>query len=170
MQKSRLQEEETAKAIGGKRRQGSGSCPWLPQDNWSEKILAQDKFTSKPAIRISRKLLERLEEDALSSGKIPAFIFGFSQGDRVRDNWIAIPLRLTNMFSNPPLWPSNMFSGTGKGFIIKKHILERITSQPDPIFVFWFLNGGDSDESESWIAMPLAYFQKHYLPKIQLDT
>lgn len=89
--KSILQEEETAKMIGGKRRRGSGSVPGLPGDAVSDRFLVECKFTSKRYISIKASDLRKIEEDALSTGKIPILAFGFSNGDTIEGQWTAIP-------------------------------------------------------------------------------
>ena len=165
MQKSRMQEEATAKALGGKRRQGSGSCPWLPQDVRSDKFLVQDKSTSKPSIRIYRKDLEKLEEDALCAGKIPAFVFGYSEGDRIKDNWIAFPIEglIMEVLEDPLLFTCQWIGRANKSVSIRKSYLAGIINKPALGVIFCFeLNGGVYE----WVAMPLAYFQDNYFQKM----
>lgn len=100
-QKSILQEEEAAKLIDGRRVHGSGSVKGKPGDAISPAILVECKFTSKKAITLSKSVLSKIEKDALSSGKIPMLMFGFSDEDRVKssNSWVAIPVYFMKMLN-----------------------------------------------------------------------
>lgn len=90
-QKSKLQEEQGAKLIGGRRVRGSGSVKGKPGDGISSLYMDECKYTDKKSISVKRSDLLKLEENSLSSGKMPVFMFGFSTGDRVKYNWVAVP-------------------------------------------------------------------------------
>lgn len=90
-QKSILQEEGAAELIGGKRRRGSGSVAGLPGDAVSEGFFVECKYTHKKSISIAKRDLSKLEEDAISANKVPVLVFGFANGDRVKNNWVAVP-------------------------------------------------------------------------------
>ena len=90
-QKSMLQEEHGAKLIGGRRVPGSGSVKGKPGDGISPLYMDECKYTDRKSLSIKRVDLRKLEEDSLNSGKMPVFMFGFSNGDRVKYNWVAVP-------------------------------------------------------------------------------
>ncbi len=92
LKKSQLQEDEVAVVVDGKRQPGSGNRPWKPRDVKSDDFLIECKYTSKGSYRVTRKLLQQIENDALARGKNPALVIGFSKEDMIKDNWIAVPL------------------------------------------------------------------------------
>lgn len=89
--KSIDQEEHAAKLIDGERVRGSGSVRWRPGDAMSGEILVECKFTDKESLMIEKKTLTKIEEDALNSDKIPMFMFGFDNGGKIKENWVAFP-------------------------------------------------------------------------------
>lgn len=99
-QKSILQEEEAAKLIGGRRRKGSGSAPGLPGDAVSDRFLVECKYTARKSISIDLEGLRDLEENALNAGKIPFLVFGQDDGERVKHQWVAVPVYLIGDFIN----------------------------------------------------------------------
>jgi hypothetical protein len=90
-QKSIDQENRAAKIIGGKRVRGSGSVLVNPGDAISSEIMAECKYTDNESISISKSTLSKIEENALNANKIPMLMFGFSDGNIVKDNWLAFP-------------------------------------------------------------------------------
>lgn len=96
LQKSRLQEQALARLFGARVQSGSGNHAENPNDNWSPKILLEAKYTDNASFTVHKNVLDSLEENALNRGKTPVFVFGFADADRVRTNWVAIPIEYAN--------------------------------------------------------------------------
>ena len=92
LKKSQLQEDALARLFGGRTQSGSGNHAENPNDVKTTKILLEAKYTNGDSFSIKREVLDSLEENALNRGKTPVFVFGFADGDRVRTNWVAIPI------------------------------------------------------------------------------
>ena len=90
-QKSIDQENRAARLIGGKRVRGSGSVLVNPSDAISSEIMVECKYVDTESMSISRGVLSKIEEDALNANKIPMLMFGFSDGNIVKNNWVAFP-------------------------------------------------------------------------------
>lgn len=102
------QEKDVAKAIGGKRRPGSGSLPMLKgdveRDDTGFPLLVECKRTmGNKSIRVEAAFLIKITSEALMEGKYPALAIQFDQKvmDRVarirgqmsaEPDWIAVPL------------------------------------------------------------------------------
>lgn len=75
--KSRAQERAVAKARGGKVQAGSGSSWRAPQDVKDDTHLIQVKFTGKKAFTLSKQDWKALRDDAMNSGREPAYVVTF---------------------------------------------------------------------------------------------
>lgn len=73
------QEARLAKAIGGKMTPGSGNSKLVSRkgDAVSELIRAEGKTTVKASISVKRSVLEKIEREAVETGLIAGFMFGF---------------------------------------------------------------------------------------------
>lgn len=75
LKRSRKQEKQTAKSLGGRVQPGSGNLknPFLKEDTSSEHILCQCKTTEKGSFSIKRKEFDLTEDRALQQLKMPAW-------------------------------------------------------------------------------------------------
>ena len=90
--KSDRREGRLAEELGGKRVRGSGSGRFNKEDISFIHALLQDKSTGQQSLSIHKKDLITLEGNALLSGKVPIFSFGFTCPTAPDYEWIAFPV------------------------------------------------------------------------------
>ena len=75
LKRSRKQEKDTAKTLGGRVQPGSGNLrnPFLKEDTISDECLCQCKTTEKASYSIKRKEFDETEERALRQMKMPVW-------------------------------------------------------------------------------------------------
>lgn len=71
------QEDKTAKKYKGKKQAGSGAFSGYKEDVRTNKLLIQDKFTSKKSISIKLEDLKNLVKHAIDTEKIPVMRITF---------------------------------------------------------------------------------------------
>ena len=69
--KWQLKEDNDAKTFHGRRNKGSGNRWYLPGDSKNNTFLVESKLTEKGSYSLSWKILDKLEEEALFSYRIP---------------------------------------------------------------------------------------------------
>jgi len=79
--RSKRQEEQVAKAVGGQRQPNSGATPWAPGDVKTDKLLVEckTKMTPSESISVKKEWLIKNREEAVFMGKpysVVAFNFG----------------------------------------------------------------------------------------------
>lgn len=70
-QKSVKQEKKLAKKLDGLARKGSGCGALNKGDVVSKGWLAECKYTGKQSIRLTKKMIEKIEQEAVEIGKEP---------------------------------------------------------------------------------------------------
>ena len=89
---SDIHEEEFAIEVNGNRVPGSGNTREKPGDVINQKFFFQLKRTDMKSISVKRKDVGKNEMQAISNGKIPAFVLGFSHRPYLTQNWVAFPM------------------------------------------------------------------------------
>jgi len=88
------QEEDAASLIGGKRHVGSGSIQGLKSDASSEHWQLEAKSTRTDSFRLTKKILQKIHDEAKAAGKRPILHLRFRESDSIftapRD-WVIIP-------------------------------------------------------------------------------
>lgn len=83
--RSRAQERQIAREVGGRVQAGSGSSRRAPQDIKSDDDLYQVKYTDKDSYRLTNAEWDKVRKDALTHGREPAMIVEFTKtGRRLR--------------------------------------------------------------------------------------
>ena len=72
-------ERRILKEIGARRQPRSGGIPGFPNDGTIGRYLIEVKSTTKKSLGLKRKWLEDLEENALTSGRIPVLVIVFPE-------------------------------------------------------------------------------------------
>ena len=86
-------ERRVLKKIGAKRQPASGAIPGFPNDGVKNRYLIEVKSTQRKSLGIKGIWLWELDENAISRGKVPAFIIVFNHGEVLQTRWVAIPMR-----------------------------------------------------------------------------
>lgn len=97
---SKKQEKRVAKKLDGRRQKGSGALPGHKGDVKTVELLTECKHTSKESIRITRKWLEKISQEADYYGKVPALSIEFSDKrtfdhlpERMTRDWVMVPAK-----------------------------------------------------------------------------
>lgn len=77
--RSKKQESERAKQIGGRVQPGSGSSSRAPQDVRSDEYMEQLKFTDQDGYRLTAKEWLGLAHDASTFGRTPRMVIDFEK-------------------------------------------------------------------------------------------
>ena len=72
--KSRRQENETAKAVGGRPTPASGAFWHRKGDVRSRDYLLEAKYTDKQSISVSKAVWEKIRREALLDGRMPGLV------------------------------------------------------------------------------------------------
>jgi Holliday junction resolvase len=95
---SKKQEKRVARKLGGRRQKGSGSMAGHKGDVKSVELLTECKHTEKESIRITRKWLEKVSQEADFYGKVPALAIEFSDKrtfdhlpEKMTRDWVMVP-------------------------------------------------------------------------------
>jgi hypothetical protein len=74
---SRKRENDIADDTGGKRHARSGGLWWKKGDASTVDFLFEDKFTGKEYYSVTALVLQKIEKEAMTIGKLPIFRIGF---------------------------------------------------------------------------------------------
>jgi hypothetical protein len=92
--KSRKQENNLAKKLGGKRQKASGAVTHHRGDVSTKELLFEAKRTDKDSMSLKKEWLEKITKEALVSNRIPALSIEFGEIEQLVENsWVAVPLR-----------------------------------------------------------------------------
>jgi len=82
--RSKAQEDQIARATGGRRTPNSGATTWVKGDILTEKFLleAKTKMTSSDSIKINKEWFEKNKQEMVFMGKpYSAIVFNFGPGE-----------------------------------------------------------------------------------------
>lgn len=85
------QEQKIAKDIGAKRTPNSGATPFMKGDMFKGKIMFDVKSTKHGQFILTTDVLEKLESDAFTNGKIPVLLLNFTKAKKIAQRWIVMP-------------------------------------------------------------------------------
>lgn len=89
---SKIQELRIGLDVGGKRNPASGAFQGMKGDVESKLFLIEAKKTGKDEYRLSRKVVSKIDKEAIACGKIPAIVVEFENMRRdVESRWALIP-------------------------------------------------------------------------------
>lgn len=74
---SRKRENDIADATGGKRHARSGGLWWKKGDASTVDFLFEDKFTEKEYYSVTTLVIQKIEKESMSIGKLPVLRVGF---------------------------------------------------------------------------------------------
>ena len=89
-------EKRFARSAGGKRIAGSGSSREKKGDVQVRDFLVQNKSSIGNSIGVKRQDLEDIQDQALNTGRYPAYVMSFYDGPYLVTEWVAIPRWLVN--------------------------------------------------------------------------
>ncbi len=85
-------EEELSKVLGARINRGSGAVAWRKGDMQVKQFKLENKSTQKKSLSIKKAWMDKITDEALSAGDIPALglVFTDDQG-RPDQMWVAVP-------------------------------------------------------------------------------
>lgn len=89
-------EKRFAQNVGGKRIAGSGSSKEKKGDVKVRDFLVQNKSSVNKSIAVKRHDLENIQDQALNTGRYPAYVMSFYDGPYLVTQWVAIPIWLAD--------------------------------------------------------------------------
>jgi hypothetical protein len=96
--RSRLQEKELAKRVGGQRTVASGALDVKGDVRLKRVLRIEAKTTSKESFRVTTEMLGKIETAALASNELPAFVVEFTDArGKVRGSVAVVPLYVLEM-------------------------------------------------------------------------
>tara|TARA_R100000808_G_scaffold512_2_gene2697 strand:+ start:16085 stop:16435 length:351 start_codon:yes stop_codon:yes gene_type:complete len=99
--RSASQERELAKRVGGRTVRGSG-CGSEKGDARLEKVCRiEAKTTSAKSFRVTRDMLDKLEEAALPSNELPALVVEFLEEGKPVGEVAVVPTWILDILSQP---------------------------------------------------------------------
>lgn len=97
---SKRQEKRVAKKLDGHRQKGSGALAGHKGDVKTVELLTECKRTEKESVRITRKWLEKISQEADYYGKVPALAIEFSDKrtfdhlpEKMTRDWVMVPAK-----------------------------------------------------------------------------
>lgn len=92
---SKEQEEDIARKVGGERMKASGAIPGYPSDVVTTDFQIECKMTGGAGIFVTKKMLEKVWEEALGAGRTPLLQLRFDTIKKfVEKDWVLVPFSM----------------------------------------------------------------------------